>query len=93
VPQQFAAGAGGATTLKTCVCAANLQPNHWFFENKFPRGVPCLCADKAVNMFSVHLVQAAQQCAAGVGGATTAKACACAAKSQTCLCLDEANNS
>jgi hypothetical protein len=34
-----------------------------------PRGAPCLCADESGNTYSVLLAQAAQQFAAGAGGA------------------------
>jgi hypothetical protein len=54
-PRPFDAGAGGATTTKTCVCAAKLQlwPSRQLFEGALPPGIPF--ADEAGNISSVLL--------------------------------------
>ena len=58
-PRLCAAGAGGETTAKTCVCAvcaAKLRPSLKLIEGKSSQGAPCLCADEAVNIHSALLL-------------------------------------
>jgi hypothetical protein len=58
-PRFCAAGAGGETTAKTCVCAvcaAKLRPSFKLIEGKSSRGAPFLCADEAGNIYSSLLL-------------------------------------
>ena len=55
-PRLCAAGAGGATTAKTSICAAKLQTSPQLFEGTSPRRLYCLCADETGNIYSVLLL-------------------------------------
>jgi hypothetical protein len=55
-PRLCAAGTGGATTAKTCVCAAKLRRSLQLFESTSPRGALCFCADEAGNIYYVLLL-------------------------------------